>query len=94
MPIVLNGVFGGAGIFRRPGVDSVLQSYASSAGESRTGYRQSEDFLLDVHVFVSGDVRQHGRSGVQLGNVGHKTRQGPPGRPSPAWAGRPDAAAP
>lgn len=74
MPILLNGTFGGAGIFGKPQVHSVLQSLAPRATQSRTGYRPGEDFLLDVHVFVSGDVWQHGRSGVQLGHVGHKTR--------------------
>jgi hypothetical protein len=74
MPILLNGTFGGAGIFGRPAVYSVLQSFGPRATQSRTGYRPGEDFLLDVHVFVSGDVWQHGRSGVQLGHVGHKTR--------------------
>ena len=34
----------------------------------------SEDFLLDVYVYISGDVWQHNESGVQLGNVGRKTR--------------------
>src|SRR5437016_13404615 len=58
----------------RPEVDSVLRSLASSAGQSRTGYRPGEDFLLDVHVFVSGDVWQHGQAGVQLGHIGHKSR--------------------
>jgi hypothetical protein len=74
VPILLNSTFGGAGIFGRPEVHSVLQIFGSRADESRRGYRPGEDFLLDVHVFVSGDVWQHGRSGVRLGHVGHKTR--------------------
>ena len=34
MPIVLNGTFGGAGIFGRPEVDSVVRSLASRVGKS------------------------------------------------------------
>jgi hypothetical protein len=74
VPVILNATFGGAGIFGKPEVRSVLQSLAAGAEESRARYRPGEDFLLDVHVFVSGDVWQHGQSGIRLGHIGHRTR--------------------
>jgi hypothetical protein len=74
VPVIVNAAFGGAGIFGKPEVLSTLRSLAAGAKESRARYRQGEDFLLDVHVLVSGDVWQHGRSGIQLGNIGRKGR--------------------
>jgi hypothetical protein len=74
MPVKLIAKFGGAGIFGKPEVSSVLRRLQAASRQSLIGYRQGEDYLLDVHVLVSGDVWRHGRSGVQLGHVGHKTR--------------------
>jgi hypothetical protein len=72
--LIVHAKFGGAGIFGKPEVLSVLRSLAEGAQKSRAWYRQGEDFLLDVHVLVSGDVWQHGRSGVRLGHIGRKSR--------------------
>ena len=74
VPVIVNATFGGAGIFGKPGVLSVLRSLAAGAQESRAWYRQGEDFLLDLHMLVSGDVWQHGRSGIQLSNIGRTSR--------------------
>jgi hypothetical protein len=70
----MNATFGGAGIYGKPEVRSVLQSLMAAAERSRVQYRAGEDFLLDVYVYISGDVWQHGRSGIQLGNIGRKSR--------------------
>jgi hypothetical protein len=70
----VNTTFGGAGIFGKPGVLSTVRSLAAGARESRAQYRQGEDFLLDVHVLVPGDVWQHRRSGIELGHIGRKSR--------------------
>jgi hypothetical protein len=72
--MVVNATFGGTGIFGKPEVLSTVRSLAAGARQSRAQYRQGEDFLLDVHVLVSGDVWQHRRSGIQLGHIGRKSR--------------------
>lgn len=74
VPVIVNATFGGAGIFGKPEVLSAVRSLMAGARESRARYRPGEDFLLDVHVLVSGDVWQHGRSGIQLGHIGRKSR--------------------
>jgi hypothetical protein len=70
----MNATFGGAGIFGKPEVKAVWRSLAARAERSRAGYEPGKGFLLDVQVFVSGDVWQHGRSGVQLGHIGRTSR--------------------
>ncbi len=45
-----------------------------TASTTHGGYEEGVIALLDVHIFVSGDVWQHDRSGVQLGSVGRKSR--------------------
>jgi hypothetical protein len=74
MPTRVSACFGGAGIFGKPEVEAVLRVLAQGARETRSGYQPGEDFLLDVYVYVSGDVWQHGQSGVRLGNAGRQSR--------------------
>ena len=58
--------------FGKPEVESVLRILVPGARQSRLGYKPGEDFLLDVYVYVSGDVWQHGQFGVRPGNIGRK----------------------
>jgi hypothetical protein len=74
VPLIMNATFGGAGIYGKPEVESVLRSLMAAAERSRVQYQAGENFLLDVYVYISGDVWQHGRSGIQLGNIGRKSR--------------------
>jgi hypothetical protein len=64
MPTAISSCFGGAGIFGKPEVQSVLRVLAHGAERTRSVYMPGKDFLLDVYVYVSGDVWQHGQSGV------------------------------
>jgi hypothetical protein len=77
VPLIMHATFGGAGIYGKPEVESVLRSLMTAAEQSRLHYQAGEDFLLDVYVYISGDVWQHGRSGVQLGNIGRLRRRAP-----------------
>ncbi|MBO0822453.1 MAG: hypothetical protein J2P27_01185 [Actinobacteria bacterium] len=74
MATSVNAVFGGSGIFGKPEVRSVVRAMAQAASGSLSSYQPGEDYLLDLYVYVSGDVVQHGQSGVKLGNVGRKSR--------------------
>ena len=74
MAIIISACFGGTGIFGKAEVKSVVRLLAQGSKKTRRAYRPGEDFLLDVYVYVSGDVWQHDQSGVRLGNVGRKSR--------------------
>jgi hypothetical protein len=74
VPVTVNATFGGAGIFGKPEVKLAWKSLAAKAGQSRAPYVPGQGLLLDVQVFVSGDVWQHRRSGVRLGHNARTSR--------------------